>query len=125
MRGPALRRSLVKIEHREPKLMQMVAAWYATGAEARLKFEYTTDGAESINSIAGSSVCTRAHWVGEELVIESSMEAAGRTLHFKDCWSLSNGGRRLTMEHRDDDLAGQISVLDRVDPQGVTVFDEL
>jgi hypothetical protein len=42
------------------------------------------------------------------------MSLGGRELHFRDCWSLSPNGQILTMEHRDDDLAGQIAVLQRM-----------
>jgi hypothetical protein len=41
------------------------------------------------------------------------METKDRALHFKDYWSLSADGATLTMAHRDDDLAGQTSVLHR------------
>jgi len=33
---------------------------------------------------------------------------------FNHDWSLSDDGQRLTMEHRGDDLDGQITVLDPV-----------
>ena len=45
---------------------------------------------------------------------ESWMQFAAREMHFCDCWSLSSDGQTLTMEHRNDDLAGQLTILDRV-----------
>jgi len=59
---------------------------------------------------------------GEELVIESSMKTPDRTFHFKDHWSLSDAGRTLTMAHPDDDLAGQVSVLEKAPPGAATNF---
>jgi hypothetical protein len=56
---------------------------------------------------------TRAWWEGAEIVIESRMKTPARDAYFKDHWSLSDDGRTLTMAHRDDDLAGQTSVLER------------
>jgi hypothetical protein len=41
------------------------------------------------------------------------MKTPARDAYFKDHWSLSDDGRTLTMAHRDDDLAGQTSVLER------------
>jgi hypothetical protein len=37
-----------------------------------------------------------------------------RTRVFRDYWSLSDDGATLTMAHRDDDLAGQTTVLKRL-----------
>jgi hypothetical protein len=33
---------------------------------------------------------------------------------FRDYWSVSDDRRTLTMTHRDDDLAGQVTVLERI-----------
>jgi hypothetical protein len=41
----------------------------------------------------------------------------------KDHWSLSDDGRTLTMAHRDDDLAGQVAVLERRSETNTTSFD--
>jgi hypothetical protein len=46
-------------------------------------------------------------------MFESRMQSGTRESHFYDCWSLSPNGQTLWMEHRDDDLAGQMTVLDR------------
>jgi hypothetical protein len=102
-------RMSVHIDHRDPKLFQTIFTT-TNGQQRQLEFVFTTDGAESVNSLGR----TRAHWRGEELEIESAMTLGGRELHFRDCWSLSPNGQILTMEHRDDDLAGQIAVLQRM-----------
>lgn len=52
-------------------------------------------------------------WVGRELLIESWVKQGERDLHFRDYWSLSSDNETLTMEHRDDDLAGQITIVER------------
>ena len=56
----------------------------------------------------------RASWQRDELRIESYMRAGDREFQFRDFWSLSADGLTLKMEHRDDDLAGQVSILERV-----------
>jgi hypothetical protein len=56
-----------------------------------------------------------ARWIGDELLIELFTHAADREMHLCDYWSVSPDGETLTMEHRDDDLAGQITILHRAD----------
>jgi hypothetical protein len=115
LRGPAPKRILTIIEHQEPRLIQQLLVTNADGVEQRMTFSFGTD-AETSNVIGDASVQTLAHWQGAELVIESRMKTPGRDAYFKDCWSLSEDGQTLTMAHRDDDLAGQISVLERKSP---------
>lgn len=55
-------------------------------------------------------------------MIESLMKVSDREYHFKDHWSFSDDGRTLTMAHRDDDLAGQISVLEKAPAEAATKF---
>ena len=116
-RGGAPRELFVKIEHREPQLTQTLLVSPAAGGEERLRFEYATNGTESVNLVRGIPCKTRAHWDGAELVIETLMKTPDREFHFKDHWSLSDDGRTLTMAHRGDDLDGQVSVLERATPE--------
>jgi len=113
LRGQAPKQILVNIEHREPHLRQEIHVTDAGGAERHITFAYET-GAETANSVGDAVARTQARWEGEELVIESRMKTPGRELHLKDHWSLSRDGKTLTMAHRDDDLAGQISILENV-----------
>jgi len=123
LRGPAPKRILIKIEHREPRLVQQIHLTNAAGIEQRLTFSYET-GAETTNFVGEATVLTHARWEGTELVIESRMKTPGREFHFKDHWSLSDDGRTLTMAHRDDDLAGQTSVLEKCSGADATSFDQ-
>ena len=112
MRGLAPKRILMTIEHREPRLIQQVLLTNADGTEQRMNFTFATD-AETANPVGGSVAQTRAWWEGTELVIESKMKLPGRDVYYKDYWSISGDGRTLTMAHHDDDLDGQISVLEK------------
>ena len=122
LRGSAPKRILVKIEHREPRLIQQIHLTNAGGTEQRMTFTYETD-AETTNSVGEGTARTHVRWEGMELVIESRMKTPGREVHFKDHWSLSDDGRTLTMAHRDDDLAGQISVLEKSSQADTTSLD--
>jgi hypothetical protein len=122
LRGSAPKRMLVKIEHQEPRLIQRIQLTNADGKEQQVTFTYET-GAETTNPVGGATARTHARWEGTELVIESRMKTPGREFHFKDHWSLSDDGRTLTMAHRDDDLAGQIAVLERRSETTTTSLD--
>jgi len=112
IRGSLPRRMTVRIQHHEPNIVQHVESMNADGSENSATFRFTV-GIEAINSIRGFPLRTIARWEGQELLVESWMKTANRELHFKDYWSISADGRTLTMSHRDDDLDGQISVLEK------------
>jgi hypothetical protein len=113
LRGPAPKRMLVEIEHREPHLIQQVVVTSADGSEQRLTCIFAI-GAETENSVGGATLRTRAWWQQRELVLDSRMTTPAREFHFKDHWSLSEDGKTLTMAHRDDELEGQVSVLEKL-----------
>ncbi|MGD0125453.1 MAG: hypothetical protein ABSF46_08850 [Terriglobia bacterium] len=115
LRGSGPRRIVMEIEHREPRLVQQIHLTNADGAEKRVSFAYET-GAETTKSVGGAPARTLARWEGDELVIESRMMTPCREVYFRDHWSLSDDGRTLTMAYRDDDLAGQISILEKGSP---------
>jgi hypothetical protein len=113
----------IRIEHQEPTLVQQILLTSANGEERLQTFRYEI-GVEVSNSVGGVPVRTCARWEGTELLISSWMRTPDRELHFKDYWSMSNDGKTLTMEHRDDDLAGQISLLERASQADMTRFDK-
>ena len=113
----------IRIEHQEPTLVQQILLTSANGEERLQTFRYEI-GVEVSNSVGGVPVRTCARWEGRELVISSWMRTPDRELHFKDHWSISNDGETLTMEHRDDDLAGQISLLERASQADMIRFDK-
>jgi hypothetical protein len=113
IRGALPKQILMNIEHRDPTVIQQILSTDANGAEQRQIFTCRI-GQEIKNGVGGLEVRSRSNWNGQELVIESRMNARGREFYFKDHWSLSKNGRTLTMAHRDDDLAGQISVLEKM-----------
>ena len=115
LRGPRPKRTVMQIEHREPRLVQRIHLTNADGIEKRMTFVYET-GAETTNSVGGAPARTSACWEGQDLVIESRVITPCREVRFKDHWTLSDDGQTLTMAHRDDDLAGQISVLEKRAP---------
>jgi hypothetical protein len=122
LQGRPVKQLLMMIEHEEPRIVQKILVSYANGHEESLSFSFETTGEESTNSVRGVGGRTKAHWEGTELVIELLLQAGERELHFRDHWILSNDQQTLTMEHRGDDLAGQISVLEKAPPSAAARF---
>jgi hypothetical protein len=121
-RGKAPGKILMKIEHTEPKLVQRILVAQPDGSAKVLVFTYETTGQETSQPQAGGTARSQARWEGSELIIESWMKTGDRELHFKDHWSLSSEHSVLTMTHRDDDLAGQTSVLEKAPPEAAQKF---
>ncbi len=113
--GPLPKALLVKIEQSHPELREELLVTRQDGSEDRAVFTCWINDEQNRNLLTGSPVRGNATWEGEELVIESWVQFGAREMHFRDCWSLSFDRRVLTMEHRNDDLAGQVAILDRVE----------
>lgn len=108
----------VKITHTEHELIAEMIIADHDGGEHVLSFRGPTTGEEVTNRVLGTDWRSQLRWEGSELLIESWVNQVGREMHFRDYWSVSNDGDTLTMEHRDDDLAGQITIL-RKEHEGV------
>ena len=117
LKGPAPRRITVTIEHRGTIVRQRVQVTSAAGAEQQNEFVFQTTGVATPIAFGGNAGRASARWHGSTLIVETTLTAAGRELNFRDYWSLSPDGGVLTMAHPDDDLAGQVSVLDRAAPE--------
>ncbi len=111
--GPAPKTLLVTINHTDPVLNVEMVFTKLDDTEEQLLFRGMTTGEEVVNSVRGIQVRSRSTWIGAELLIESWMSLGGRESYFRDYWFLSNDGRMLTMEHRNDALAGQATVLEK------------
>jgi hypothetical protein len=112
--GSVPRSIIITIQHSDSQLSAEMVITTPDSIEHRLIFKGTIEGEEGINAILGASWHSRLYWVGMEMLIESRVTQGTRELHFRDYWSLSDDAGTLTMEHRGDDLAGQISILERI-----------
>jgi len=84
------------IKHADPVLE---IATYSKGAQGEIKtqLKYTTDGKESVNKLPNGDAKGTAKWQGDHLVIESTREAQGMQIKQADTWTLSEGGKVLTV----------------------------
>jgi len=117
LKGAVPRRIVVTIEHDGTIIRQLVQVTSASGEELQNEFVFQTTGAAMPIAFGGNAGHTSARWHGSTLIVETRLTAAGRELNFRDHWSLSADGGVLTMAHPDDDLAGQVSVLERAPPE--------
>ena len=123
IRGALPKQILMNIEHQDPTVIQQILLTDANGTDQRQIFTCRI-GKEISNKVSGVELRSSAQWIGNELIIESRMNTGGHEFYFKDHWSLSKNGRTLTMSHRDDDLAGQISILDKMPDTASAKFDD-
>jgi hypothetical protein len=105
----------ITIEHSETELREEVTVTKSDASQERLVFQCNIDSATDASLVNGRAVRGRAKWEGKELVIETWIQAGGREMFFRDCWSLSSDGKTLSMEHRDDAWAGQVTILDNME----------
>jgi hypothetical protein len=113
--GPPPKALTMKIEQSEAELHQEIVVTRPDGNEDRMAFNCWINGDKNRNSLNGQPIRGSAGWQGEELVIESWLKVGEREMHFRDFWSLSDDRKSLFMEHREDDLAGQRTVLETVE----------
>jgi len=101
------------IHHTDPELRVEMVLTKPDGTEVRTTSRFLTTGEEVSNPLYGTGMRSRCQWMDRELLVESWVTLRGRDWHSRDFWSLSEDGQTLIMEHRDDDLAGQIARLER------------
>jgi len=113
LKGAVPRRITVQIDHDATTIRQIVLVVSASGQEQTHSFTFSTTGVAAPVTFGNNVGETSARWKESTLIVESRVPVGGRELHFRDHWSLSSDGGVLTMAHPDDDLAGQVSVLER------------
>jgi len=111
LRGPQPRAITIQIEHSDPELRQEILVTRRDGSQDRIVFQCATNGEPGKSLLNGKTIRGTAGWQRDELVIESWVQFGAREMHFCDHWSLSADGSTLSMEHRNDDLAGQLTLL--------------
>ncbi len=85
------------IVHADPSLKVHVVQ---TGGSGDMSYDmvYTTDGKESVNHIGGDNeIKTTLKWDGEDLVGDSKGSYEGNDFTAKDRWTLSDGGKTMTV----------------------------
>ena len=84
------------IKHEDPKL-NVNSVSVGPQGENKSEANYTTDGKDSVNKMAGADVKSVAAWEGSNLTIKYKREAQGMEISFVENWSLSADGKVLTI----------------------------
>jgi hypothetical protein len=113
--GPPPKALAMKIDQSQTELHQEIVVTRTDGKEDRMTFNCWTNGEPYKNSLNGQTIRGSASWQNDELIIESWLKVGEREMHIRDYWSLSDDRKTLIMEHKEDDLAGQRTVLERVE----------
>jgi hypothetical protein len=111
--GPIPRAITITIAHSDPELHQGIVVEKVDGSEERAIFECLTNGKRGRMLLNGKPVDGTASWQRNELAIRLRLASGARDITLHDYWSLSPDGNTLTMEHRDDALAGQVTILEK------------
>jgi hypothetical protein len=85
-----------EIQYNAPTLTMSTRQKGAQG-EVTTELKYTTDGKPAVNKIPAGDAHGSAHWEGDTLVIESSLESQGTQLKSSERWTLSADGQTLTI----------------------------
>jgi hypothetical protein len=104
----------VQIIQSDTELQEEMVVTKLDGGEERVIFKCRIDRAQHNGSLNGRPIRCAVRWEGSELVIESWVQLGAREMYLCDVWSLADDGQTLVMQHRNDDLAGQVTFLDRV-----------
>lgn len=84
------------ITHHDPSLEYKTYQKGALG-DVNTEIKYTTDGKPCVNKVQDSDAKGTAHWQGNNLIIESTRELQGMEITSKETWTLSDGGKTLTI----------------------------
>ncbi len=85
-----------KIAHEEPNIKINVAQ---VGGQGDMNYDmaYTTDGKEAVNTVGGNEFKTTLKWEGDDLVGDTKGSFDGNDFTTKDRWTLSDGGKTMTV----------------------------
>jgi len=84
------------IQHHDPTL-EIATHQKGARGEVDTQLKYTTDGKPCVNMVQGGEAKGVAKWLGENLVIENERDFQGTPITSKETWTLSDGGKTLTI----------------------------
>ena len=84
------------VKHHDPSLEYKSYQKGARG-DATTEIKYTTDGKPCVNRIQDADAKGSAKWVGDELLIEYTLDYHGVPITSKEIWELGEGGRTLVI----------------------------
>ena len=98
-----------KIVHEDPSLKVNVAQ---TGGQGDMTYDlvYTTDGKECVNHMGDNEFKTTLKWEGDDLVADTKGAFDGNDFTAKDHWTLSDGGKTMTVQRHISTAMGEFDI---------------
>lgn len=106
---PAPDSMVEKIAHDDPSLKVNVVQT-GGGGDQNYDMVYTTDGKESVNHPGGNEFKTTLQWDGDDLVADTKGSYEGTDFTAKDRWTLSDGGKTLTVQRHISTSMGEFEM---------------
>ena len=99
----------MKIDHADPDLK---VATSQSGPQGDMSYEakYTTDGKECTNTIGPMEAKSTLKWEGDDLLVDTNLDAGGMQIAIKGKWTLSADGKTLTQAAHINSPQGDIDV---------------
>ena len=88
---------VLKIAHEDPSLKVNMVQTGGTG-DATYDLVFTTDGKECVNHPGGEEAKSTFQWEGGDLVSDTKGSSGGNDFTAKDRWTLSDGGKTMTLQ---------------------------
>lgn len=88
---------LTRTIHQNGPSLQIDTYQKGRQGEVRSELKYSTDGKECVNHMQGGDAKGTARYQGASLVIESTRDYQGTEIRSKETWTLSDGGKVLTI----------------------------
>jgi hypothetical protein len=106
---PAPDRIIEKIVHQDPSLKVNLAQ---TGGQGDMTYDmvYTTDGKECVNKVGDNEFKTTLKWDADDLVADTKGSFDGTDFTAKDRWTLSDGGKTLTVTRHISTAMGEFDM---------------
>jgi len=106
---PAPEAMTQKVTHAEPKV-KLETTMTTQQGDVNFTSNYTTDGKESTNQgFGGSETKSTAKWDGNTLLVETKGSFGDNTFTMKDKWTVSEGGKVLTIDRTFSSQMGDVS----------------
>ncbi len=98
-----------KITHEDPSLKVSIAQSGGTG-DMNYDMAYTTDGKECVNHVADNEFKSTLKWDGDDLVADTKGSFGGNDFTSKDRWTLSDGGKTMTVTRHISTAMGEFDM---------------
>jgi hypothetical protein len=86
-----------KIVHEDPSLKVNIVQT-GGGGDMTYDMAYTTDGKECVNHLGDNEFKSTLKWDGDDLFTDTKGSFDGNAFTAKDRWTLSDGGKTMTMQ---------------------------